>query len=138
MGGLGSTEGGFQGSQLLLALEPLERQRDQGALEVHRYYARHQGQQLLEGGQAALRVCFRKTPPPLLSPGLVGIKGEIVRQRAAGNKNIIGAMLESHLVAGNQAFPQPLDTLVKGQSITDKCIDMETTERLVLAAANAL
>jgi 3-deoxy-7-phosphoheptulonate synthase len=60
---------------------------------------------------------------------------EIVRQRAAGDTSIIGAMLESHLVAGAQKFPQPLDQLVHGQSITDACIDWETTEKLILQAA---
>ena len=34
---------------------------------------------------------------------------EIVRQKAAGNANVIGAMLESNLVAGNQSFPQPIE-----------------------------
>jgi 3-deoxy-7-phosphoheptulonate synthase len=60
---------------------------------------------------------------------------EIVRQRAAGDTSIIGAMLESHLVAGAQKFPQPLDQLVHGQSITDACIGWETTEKLILQAA---
>lgn len=60
---------------------------------------------------------------------------EIVRQRAAGDSSIIGAMLESNLVAGAQKFPQPLDQLRYGQSITDACIDWETTEKLLLAAA---
>ena len=63
---------------------------------------------------------------------------EIVRQRAAGDGSIIGAMLESNLVAGNQSFPQPLDQLVRGQSITDKCIDWPTTEQLLREAAEAL
>ena len=63
---------------------------------------------------------------------------EIIRQRAAGDTSVIGAMLESHLVAGNQKFPQPLDQLTYGQSITDQCIDWETTERLVRDAAAAL
>lgn len=63
---------------------------------------------------------------------------EIVRQRAAGNVKIIGAMLESHLVAGNQSFPQPLENLTYGQSITDKCIDWATTETLVRETADKL
>ncbi len=57
---------------------------------------------------------------------------EIVRQRNAGDTSIIGAMLESNLVGGAQKFPQPLDQLVHGQSITDACIDWETTEKLLL------
>lgn len=63
---------------------------------------------------------------------------EIVRQRAAGNTKIIGAMLESHLVAGNQSFPQALDKLTYGQSITDKCIDWDTTVTLVKETADQL
>lgn len=56
-----------------------------------------------------------------------GVFEEIVRQRAAGDTSIIGAMLESNLVGGAQKFPQPLDQLVYGQSITDACMDWETT-----------
>ena len=63
---------------------------------------------------------------------------EIVRQRTAGNTHLIGTMLESNLVAGNQRFPQPIDELVHGQSITDQCIDWETTEAIVLNAAAEL
>lgn len=63
---------------------------------------------------------------------------EIVAQRAAGNTHLIGAMLESNLVAGAQAFPQPIADLVYGQSITDACIDWETTEALVKEAWQAL
>ncbi|MDB4541632.1 3-deoxy-7-phosphoheptulonate synthase [Akkermansiaceae bacterium] len=63
---------------------------------------------------------------------------EIICQRAEGDTSVIGAMLESHLVAGNQKFPQPLDKLTYGQSITDQCIDWETTERIVREAAAKL
>lgn len=63
---------------------------------------------------------------------------EIVRQRTAGNENVTGAMLESNLVAGNQSFPQALDQLTYGQSITDQCIDWDTTENIILQAATAL
>jgi 3-deoxy-7-phosphoheptulonate synthase len=63
---------------------------------------------------------------------------EIVRQRATGTKGIVGTMLESNLVAGNQKFPQPIEDLTYGQSITDKCIDWKTTESLLRAAAQAL
>jgi 3-deoxy-7-phosphoheptulonate synthase len=63
---------------------------------------------------------------------------DIVRQRAAGNTQLIGAMLESFLVAGAQNFPQPKENLVYGQSITDACIDWETTEALVRETYAAL
>lgn len=56
---------------------------------------------------------------------------EIVKQLLAGNKSIMGAMVESNLIAGNQPFPQPREQLKYGVSITDGCIDWETTEKLV-------
>ena len=64
-----------------------------------------------------------------------GVFREIVRQRLAGETAIIGAMLESNLVGGNQKFPQPLDQLTPGQSITDACIDWPTTETLLRETA---
>ena len=62
----------------------------------------------------------------------------IIAQRVAGNEQLIGSMLESNLEAGNQKFPQPKEDLVHGVSITDACIDWETTEALVREAAAAL
>jgi 3-deoxy-7-phosphoheptulonate synthase len=50
--------------------------------------------------------------------------------------SIIGAMLESNLVEGNQPLGPSTASLVYGQSITDACIDWETTERLVLEVAD--
>jgi 3-deoxy-7-phosphoheptulonate synthase len=67
-----------------------------------------------------------------------GVFEEIVRQRVAGDCSIIGAMLESNLMEGSQKFPQPLDQLLYGQSITDACMDWETTEALILAAYSDL
>lgn len=58
--------------------------------------------------------------------------------RTHGTKSIFGAMLESNLLAGSQPFPRSSDSLVYGQSITDACIDWESTERLVLELASIL
>lgn len=55
----------------------------------------------------------------------------VVAQRAEGNLGISGMMVESFLDEGNQAFPQPVDRLKYGTSITDACIGWETTERLL-------
>jgi len=63
---------------------------------------------------------------------------DIIAQRAMGNTKIIGAMLESHLIAGNQKFPQPLENLTYGQSITDQCIDWVTTVQLIKETHTAL
>jgi len=60
---------------------------------------------------------------------------EILQQRRDGTRGIIGAMLESNLVAGAQAMPESPDALTYGQSITDPCIDWATTEELVREAA---
>ncbi|QQY07410.1 MAG: 3-deoxy-7-phosphoheptulonate synthase [Candidatus Xiphinematobacter sp.] len=57
----------------------------------------------------------------------------VLEQRAAGRKDIIGMMLESNLHSGNQELPQDLSRLRYGVSITDSCMDWEATERLLLA-----
>lgn len=63
---------------------------------------------------------------------------ELLTQIAAGNTSIIGAMIESNLGAGSQAFPQPKEKLRYGVSITDACIDWPTTEKLVREIHTAL
>lgn len=55
----------------------------------------------------------------------------LLKQITAGNRSIMGAMIESNLEAGNQPFPQPKDQLRYGVSITDGCIDWPTTEALI-------
>ena len=52
----------------------------------------------------------------------------VVKQIVAGNKSIVGAMLESNIYAGNQAIPADLALLRYGVSVTDGCIDWPTTE----------
>ncbi len=61
---------------------------------------------------------------------------DVAAQIAAGNRNIMGVMIESNLVAGAQKLI-PGQTLVYGQSITDGCIDWAATHELLgeLAAA---
>ena len=56
---------------------------------------------------------------------------ELLGQITAGNTSLMGAMIESHIGAGNQAFPRPKGKLRYGISITDACIDWPTTEGLV-------
>ena len=55
----------------------------------------------------------------------------IIAQRAAGNDALIGMMLESNINEGNQKIPQDLSELAYGVSITDACVNFETTERLL-------
>lgn len=63
----------------------------------------------------------------------------IAQQVAGGEERIAGVMLESFFNAGNQKLdPDHLDGLVYGQSVTDKCMDFETTEALLEALATAV
>ena len=55
---------------------------------------------------------------------------EIVRQ-SLSEPSVIGVMVESNLGFGNQSFPQPIEDLNYGVSITDGCIDWETTETMI-------
>ncbi|MEX2382027.1 MAG: 3-deoxy-7-phosphoheptulonate synthase [Opitutales bacterium] len=59
------------------------------------------------------------------------VVADLLRQIEEGNTSIIGCMLESNLSAGSQPFPQPSKDLAYGVSITDGCIDWETTESLI-------
>lgn len=52
----------------------------------------------------------------------------IANQIVEGNKSIIGVMVESNIGAGAQKMPADLADLKYGISITDACIDWETTE----------
>jgi 3-deoxy-7-phosphoheptulonate synthase len=63
---------------------------------------------------------------------------DCVAQIQAGNRSIVGLMAESNLHAGQQAIPADLSALRYGVSVTDACIDWETTEAMVLDAAEAL
>ncbi len=62
----------------------------------------------------------------------------LVEQILAGNRSIMGVMLESNLGAGNQSLANGRAHLKYGVSITDPCIDWETTERCLRGAAEAL
>jgi 3-deoxy-7-phosphoheptulonate synthase len=61
---------------------------------------------------------------------------DIAGQLAAGDRRIVGVMVESHLVAGRQDL-KPGQKLVYGQSITDGCIGWEASVEVLqdLAAA---
>ena len=59
---------------------------------------------------------------------------EVMRQWRSGSGRVMGAMIESNLEFGNQA-PGKLSRLRYGVSITDACIDWETTERMILESA---
>lgn len=56
---------------------------------------------------------------------------DVKKQLLLGEKNIIGIMLESNLVEGNQKISSR-DKLIYGKSITDSCIGWEETENIIL------
>ena len=63
---------------------------------------------------------------------------DIVNQVRLGSRSIVGAMIESHLVAGKQAIPADLSQLVYGLSVTDGCVGWDTTEEMICSAGDAL
>lgn len=66
------------------------------------------------------------------------VANNVANQIAEGNQSIIGLMLESHLHAGNQAIPADLSQLAYGVSVTDGCIDWQTTEASLIEMADKL
>jgi len=66
------------------------------------------------------------------------VLNDVIDQILAGNKAINSVMIESNLEAGNQPIPENLQDLKYGVSITDKCIDWPTTEKLLKQAATRL
>ncbi|TIQ92121.1 MAG: 3-deoxy-7-phosphoheptulonate synthase [Mesorhizobium sp.] len=65
------------------------------------------------------------------------VAADVAGQVAAGEKRIIGVMIESNLVAGRQEV-MPGKPLAYGQSITDGCIDWTTTETVLHGLADAV
>ena len=63
---------------------------------------------------------------------------DVVQQVLAGNRNIIGLMIESHLNWGQQDLNGNAADLKYGVSITDACIDWDTTEELLTRLAERL
>ena len=66
------------------------------------------------------------------------VMSDIVNQVRYGNRSLVGVMIESNLFAGNQPIPEDLSQLKYGCSVTDACVDWETTEQMLREAANQL
>lgn len=64
------------------------------------------------------------------------VSADVCGQISGGEKAIIGVMIESHLVEGNQSLESG-ESLVYGKSVTDGCIGWQDTETVLrdLAAA---
>jgi len=66
------------------------------------------------------------------------VLANVINQVQAGNRSLVGVMLESNLLAGKQQIPDNRRHLTYGCSITDPCIDWETTETIIRGAARSL
>lgn len=62
----------------------------------------------------------------------------VVNQIQEGNTSIIGLMLESNINEGSQSSDLPISELKYGVSVTDACIDWQTTEKVIDEMAHAL
>jgi len=63
---------------------------------------------------------------------------DVIHQIREGNKSIIGLMIESHINEGAQSSDLAANEMQYGVSITDACIDWQTTETLLLHTHTAL
>ncbi|MFM8258905.1 MAG: 3-deoxy-7-phosphoheptulonate synthase [Vulcanococcus sp.] len=68
---------------------------------------------------------------------------QVAEQLRQGSRHVMGVMIESHLVAGNQKIPNDLSqldvaALTYGQSITDACIDLASTKAVLSQLADAV
>lgn len=69
------------------------------------------------------------------------VVSELAKQVATGNKRIMGVMIESHLNEGNQKHvpgKNDVSALKYGVSITDACIDFETTKQVIHELAKSV
>ncbi len=62
----------------------------------------------------------------------------IAQQIEQGSPHIMGVMIESHLIAGNQSLENRDRPLIYGQSITDACVDWETSKNMLRILADSV
>ncbi len=68
----------------------------------------------------------------------VEVGEDVARQIRRGNDNIVGVMIESHLVGGRQDLGDDSNGLIYGQSITDACLAWPESEPLLDTLATAV
>ncbi len=66
------------------------------------------------------------------------VMADVVNQVRLGNKSLVGVMIESNIAGGKQAIPADLSQLKYGCSVTDGCVDWDTTEKMIRDAATML
>ena len=88
-----------------------------------------QAENELEKGKANVKIMIDSSDAnsgkdPYLQPMVIQNVGEQIQN---GNKSIMGMMIESHLKGGRQNLPDDLSQLEYGKSITDGCLDWDST-----------
>ena len=68
----------------------------------------------------------------------VSVAENLSEQITNGSKDIASVMIESNLVEGNQKISSNLSDLVYGQSVTDSCVGLEDTEKILSMFADAV
>ncbi|MGF1548491.1 MAG: 3-deoxy-7-phosphoheptulonate synthase AroG [Thiotrichales bacterium] len=96
------------------------------------------GAQLEKGGlRAAMMVDCSHANSSKKPERQVSVANDVAGQLAAGERRIIGVMIESHLRAGRQDQVAG-ESLTYGQSITDACISWDDTQPALKALAAAV
>jgi 3-deoxy-7-phosphoheptulonate synthase len=67
----------------------------------------------------------------------IDVANVIAQQISQGNENLMGVMIESHLVAGRQNIGEGKE-LVYGQSVTDACINWDDSVKVLNSLADAV
>jgi 3-deoxy-7-phosphoheptulonate synthase len=66
------------------------------------------------------------------------VMSDVIQQIRHGNRSLVGVMIESNIVGGNQPIPSDLSQLQYGCSVTDGCIGWEDTEAMLRSAHQEL
>ncbi|MCB1645267.1 MAG: 3-deoxy-7-phosphoheptulonate synthase [Pseudomonadales bacterium] len=64
------------------------------------------------------------------------VMDNVANQIVEGNRSIVGLMVESNINAGNQKIPDDISELQYGVSVTDACVDWDTTEAMIRSLRN--
>ena len=86
---------------------------------------------------AGINTAFYTSIAGLILSVFFNVVNNICEQVSGGNSSIIGVMIESNLVEGNQKI-EPDKPLVYGQSVTDACLGWDDTVVLLNNLAHAV
>ncbi len=132
-----------------------------GQVAVTRTKGNPYGHMVLRGGSnkpnydsVSIRICEQELEAASIKPNIMVdcshansnkdpalqplVMENVSNQILEGNKSIVGLMIESNIGWGAQKVPTDLKDLKYGVSITDACIDWETTEKTLRDMRNKL